>query len=289
MSSYIAFDLDAIGRVGALARAMGITEAEAAWGLVRLWEWCWRQKAELAEGIHLRGFFGCDAGPALVAFGFAEAAGTSWRVKGASRYLRIQEGRAKGGRAAAGNLKRGQKPGASREAAGRQPGLVPGLSASSDERAANSEQLKKISPVKRPSRKSAGASAGTLAGSQPGLPGLPHPPPPELRAKSEGEDFWETYQDERASVLVALGGDPAPEKAPPAVFQNTVWLNVLKMANRPTKLEAFEDAVEAMHLFFKESWAAKMEPPFAFNGFVSGKVLPGLLAKVRGEPVGVAS
>lgn len=109
--SHIAFELDALPLVPRVARAAGLQEATAAWGLLQLWEWCWREKTDKVTAVHLRGFFGLDPSEALEAFGFLAQAPEGWRVRGAARYLRIQEGRSKGGKAAAaaGNLKRGKK------------------------------------------------------------------------------------------------------------------------------------------------------------------------------------
>jgi hypothetical protein len=104
--SHIAFDLDALPLVPKVARSAGIQEAVVGWGLTQMWEWCWREKTDRVTTNHLRGFFGSELGAILVDFGFLEAAGSSlWRVRGAARYLRIQEGRERGGRNAKGNLK----------------------------------------------------------------------------------------------------------------------------------------------------------------------------------------
>jgi hypothetical protein len=109
--SHIAFELDALPLVPKVARSAGIQEAVVGWGLTQMWEWCWREKTDKVTTNHLRGFFGSELGAILVDFGFLEAIGSSvWRVRGAQRYLRIQEGRERGGKAAAaaGNLKRGR-------------------------------------------------------------------------------------------------------------------------------------------------------------------------------------
>ena len=137
--SYIAFDLDALNRAPAAARAAGVREEDIISGLVRMWAWCFREKIAEVDAAQVRGHFGGDVAAALVAFGFLEARGEVWRVKGAERYLRVAEARSRGGKAASGNLKRGTRkaggqpgavPGVSRESAGgvagEQPGLTPG-------------------------------------------------------------------------------------------------------------------------------------------------------------------
>lgn len=148
--SYIAFDLDAFDAAESAARHAGASADAMMAGLLRLWRFCWRQRTDVVTPDQLRGVFGIDVGPALVAFGFVAQVGTSYRVKGADRYLRIQEGRSKGGKKAAGNLKRGKSPGKAPAAprlvpglvpaeAGEQPRLTPGLSANSEQRTASSE------------------------------------------------------------------------------------------------------------------------------------------------------
>lgn len=121
--SYIAFELDALNAAPAVARSSGVVEEVIIAGLVRMWAWCFREKTDTITADQLRGHFGADVAPALVAFRFLEPQGGGWRVRGAQRYLRINEGRSKGGKAASGNLKRGKrKPGGKPEES---PGLVP--------------------------------------------------------------------------------------------------------------------------------------------------------------------
>ena len=116
---YIAFDLDALKHVPDGARAAGIAEAAYGYGLVRLWAYCWTEKTETVSETHLRGFFGGGAvGPALVAFGHLELNPAGYRVRGAEKYLRVSEARARGGRAAKANLVPGFHPKSSREGAG---------------------------------------------------------------------------------------------------------------------------------------------------------------------------
>jgi len=173
--SYIAFDLDALNRAPAAARAAGVREEDIIAGLVRLWAWCFREKVARVDADQVRGHFGADVSRALTAFGFLEPdpAG-GWRVKGADRYLRIADGRSKGGKAASGNLipggpKRPPKSGApaevqprgdaetqpsvSRASAENKPRLDLGLSPTTDDLAPTTES-KSIAPAPRSPRDS---------------------------------------------------------------------------------------------------------------------------------------
>ena len=157
MSSYIAFDLDALNLAPAVARASGMTEDSITAGLVRLWAWAFRSKTDMASDLVVRGQFGGDCTAALAAFGFLEKKSASeYRIRGAERYLRVTEGRSKGGKMSSGNLKRGTlqagempgvqpglqpgtSPGSSPAPAGNQPRLPPGLSPTTEHRRPNTD------------------------------------------------------------------------------------------------------------------------------------------------------
>lgn len=152
--TYLAFELDALNIVPNVAAASGLTAPEVSHGLLQLWAWCFRSESDRVQGVHLAGFFGGrDAAPALVAFGFLEPEGDVFRVRGAARYLRIKEGRRKGGRAAkknlipggpkAGGMPRGKprpEPRVSRAQAEQDPRLDLGLSPSTEHRAPNEKK-----------------------------------------------------------------------------------------------------------------------------------------------------
>lgn len=89
--SYIAFDLDALNRAPAVARASGIAEELVISGLVRMWAWCFREETDTVNALQVRGHFGADCADALVAFSFLEADAGTYRVRGAERYLRIKK------------------------------------------------------------------------------------------------------------------------------------------------------------------------------------------------------
>jgi hypothetical protein len=165
--SYIAFDLDALNEAPAVARFAGVSEDLVIAGMARMWAWCFREKVDIATTGQVRGLFGTDLTEALTEFGYLEPdehADGHWRVRGADRYLRVAEGRSKGGKAAAasGNLKRGTKrdveavvarmvevqaqltpsTAPSSSPAGSQ--LTPRLSPSTEHRAPNTEEAKDI-------------------------------------------------------------------------------------------------------------------------------------------------
>jgi hypothetical protein len=233
---YIAFELDAIHRVPHVATAAGVEPARVSHGLLQLWEYCWREKQDKVTATHLRGFFACECTDALLAFGFLESAESGFRVKGASRYLRLEEGRKKGGQASKGNLIPGPKPkraaegepkgGAegepkgSRRAAEGEPkdffGSPSALTASSEQRAANSE-LKKGEKPPCAVAAAGGLSApkAILAGAQPDKRAMPRPGPDNLRDRLEGvfqrvktkRYSWRTVDDNACRELLHLAED----------------------------------------------------------------------------------
>lgn len=168
---YIAYELDALQMAPDVARAARLTEDAVIAGNARMWHWCWRAKVDVVTALQVSGFFGGDATGALADFGFLEPIEGGFRVRGAARYLRLSEGRSKGGRAASGNLKRGVKrpedaprlapgsppagprltpgslPADSRLTSGSPPGSPPALSSNSEQRTANSEEKKRAEPA----------------------------------------------------------------------------------------------------------------------------------------------
>jgi hypothetical protein len=108
VSSYVAVELDALNKCALAARSAGVSEDAAIAGQVRLWAHCFREKTDRVTAAQLRGVTSVSA-DVLEAFGFLAADGDGWRVKGADRYLRIAEGRSRGGKMASGNLKKGTK------------------------------------------------------------------------------------------------------------------------------------------------------------------------------------
>lgn len=97
---YLAFELDAKKTAVKVARSVGVEPCVVAWALLELWEHVWETKQPIVTELVL---FGC-IGPstalrdALVAFDFLERVENGYRVRGASRYLRVSEARADAGK-----------------------------------------------------------------------------------------------------------------------------------------------------------------------------------------------
>lgn len=108
---HIQIDVPAIEAAPDGARAGGITEDQMLAGLVRLFRWVLVKKTHHVTDTLLLGFFGpAPSGVerltvALVEYGHLERRPDGWRVRGAGRYTRAQEGKSKGGLAAKGNLR----------------------------------------------------------------------------------------------------------------------------------------------------------------------------------------
>jgi len=97
--SYIAFDLDALNVARDVGAAASLSEERITHGLLRMWAWCFREKTDTVSVIQVQGFFGPEAAPALVAFGFLAQTENGFRVRGAERYLRVTKQRSEAGRA----------------------------------------------------------------------------------------------------------------------------------------------------------------------------------------------
>lgn len=254
--SYIAFELDALNVAPAVARSASVSEEVIIAGLLRMWAWCFREKTDTITADQLRGHFGADVAPALVAFRFLEAAGESWRVRGAERYLRISEARSKGGKAASGNLKRGAakpevqpepqpevSPGSSPAPAGSQPGGSPGstpaLTPSTEHRAPNTRKEEAPPPE------------------EPAVAAF-HIEPPDIGAIDSWskEDFW------KAAELTRRKWGFPPQKWPNPITLSKWWGEARAEAEVRELALAFQDFAKAKH------WR-EAKPPAPFAGFMS--------------------
>lgn len=199
--SYIAVELDVLSAAPNAARAAGVSEDAILGGLNRLWAYSFRTKRDVLHELEVLGCFAVYAErllPTLRAFGWLDDAPEGrLRVRGADRYLRIAEARAKGGKAAAGNLRRGKSqpelpPGSPPAAAGSQPGgssgSFPALSANSEQRAANSEK-----------EEEAATAAGVLV----------FEAPTTLPIAWSGQDFFAWFQAQRQAA--GLVGEQWPK------------------------------------------------------------------------------
>ena len=193
---YISFDLDAMERVGDVARLIGMSDAEVAWGLLRLWRMCWRTRRDVVTTLELAGVFGADGEKVfrgLETFGFAERTGDGTRIKGTERYLRIAKAQSEAAKRT--NTKRWQTEGGAiapaigeRSLQGRSesddPAIAPG---SLFQRAASSEQ-----------QEEEGAKQPAPTSPAPTRFRLEPPPSGRKRKKTPQESFYEWAAERRA-------------------------------------------------------------------------------------------
>jgi hypothetical protein len=87
---FLAVDLDGKKRFPMVARAIGCSVGDVAWGFLELWELCWQRKVAIVTPVALAGCFGRnDCAAALLEFGFLASVDGGFRVLGAEKYLRI--------------------------------------------------------------------------------------------------------------------------------------------------------------------------------------------------------
>lgn len=107
---YLQVEFKAIDQTAIVAKATGKTSTEILGGLVETWHHCWSRKVTRVSTFRLRATFGNqDFDQVLEALqhtGFIEHMNgcegeEEWRIRGADRYLRISENRAKAGQASA--------------------------------------------------------------------------------------------------------------------------------------------------------------------------------------------
>lgn len=234
--SYIAFDLDAINVAPDVARAAGLSEDRVLSGMARMWAWCFRNQAEFVTDVHVRGFFGGDALEPLIVFGFLAStdASTTFRVRGADRYLRVAEARKRGGRAAAaaGNLRRGA-----------------GAAVTSQQQLSSS-------------------TLPAAPGAEPQLPPRPTPstehraPSTELKAASSGDAFFAWAQNRRH---LRLG---LPDERPPKAL--SAWFSEA-LAQVHGEIGRLEGAYEGFlrDPFWTRTGPKKAERVCPWSGWVS--------------------
>lgn len=99
MSSYIAFEIDAFNQAPLIATVTGLKPADVTHGLMTMWVYVFRSSIDRVTDIHIDAFFGAKKiAPVLATFGFLEADGDGWRVRGGDRYKRVREMRSKAGK-----------------------------------------------------------------------------------------------------------------------------------------------------------------------------------------------
>ncbi len=247
MSNYIAVELKVIEVLApGVARGAGIDPDRALGGLVRLWHRCWSTETTVMSRGTLASVFGGDridaVIEALVDAEFLEAEGESWRVRGAERYLRITEARRRGGRMAAGNLKRGSIPGSSavtvqNTPAGPRlnPGSIPALSPSTEHRAPKKEDDHHHQPA-----------IAAFEVTRPDLEAIDSWPK---------EDFW------RAAEVTRREMGFSPEKWPHPVALSRWWTESRGIAEVRELAEAFSRFTADKH------WRNE-KPPAPFGAFM---------------------
>lgn len=184
--SYLAFDLDALKLVPDAARSAGLPDAELGYGLLRLWSYCWTTKTDVVKPAHLIGFFGGDSArvvAGLEAFGFLQTDPNGLRVKGVEKYLRIRKAQSEAGKTRAAELNSSAATAGSSPPAEQQVSrpTVPPLTASSEQRTANTEHPAAVVPL---------------------------PPKPENRYES-GEAYFAYLQHERHEAGFVTEKPPA--------------------------------------------------------------------------------
>lgn len=201
---YLSVELDARRKAAMIANGLGLHPGVVMWGLEELWEISWRTKTDTTTTVGLAGCFGPDVErmmPALLVHGFLEPLeGGTYRVRGASRYLRIRAAQSAAGHAAKGNLRRGRgagtgeraSPGGAGEASGSVSGSAPALASSSDQRASNIVESTPLAGAVAP------ADVGRGERAQPA--GQPPPSTPSQTPTPPAKDAQEPAQ----AVLVSV-------------------------------------------------------------------------------------
>lgn len=262
MSSYIAFDLDALNVAGDLGRAAGITEDRVVMGLARMWAWCFRSKTEFVSPTHVKGFFGADAVEALAMFGFLSATENNdlFRVRGADRYLRISEGRSRGGKAAAaaGNLKQGvekvlerllevqpQLPPSLTPAEPQHcPQLLPSLSPNTEHRTPNTKKI----------RTYVGDEFPPVAQELLAPPSVDAPTKPVAEWSADDFWLWAQHRRQQSGLLVEKRLHPAKLSG---------WWSIARQRASTERLKA------GFNAFGADKFWESQKPPFPFSGFIT--------------------
>ncbi len=277
--SFIQVELDAMKRVPDAARAAGVTEHQLGWGLTRLWAWCWQEKTDRVTEDHLAGFIGGDGARAargLVAFGFLEPSEGSFRVRGAERYLRISDARARAGKARAAT---GKRTGGRWSRSGESTSTPPACAGEPTSTPPAPDQLLHRSPITDHREEEAAAAAAKTDASRQGAPPEPH----ALRLSRE-------------AVAEFQANPPQPPTTPPRLSSELTagaaffaWVQqrrlvaglVTEKPPHPSKLSAwYSDALgelggdeerlkEACFRFSEDKYWQQQAPPLPFRAFMS--------------------
>lgn len=153
---HIRVEFDALQKMDLVDHGAGLTLGTTHRGLMLVWLGVVRSKKPTVNKRALRGYFpGADDGVLsglLCEFGFLELLGPDeYRIKGADRLLKELRAKSEGGKAAAGNLKKGKsagrEPGSSPAGAGREPEDVSGSSPATPKHPNTHTALKEEDPA----------------------------------------------------------------------------------------------------------------------------------------------
>lgn len=271
---YLPVDLDGKRKAMDIELALNLPRFSVVGGLLELWERVWRDKSAMVDDIALCAAFGPDMRlrAALVSRDFLEPWQDGlYRVKGAEKWLFGLEGKSRGGKAAAKNLRRGNKPGLAGSPAGGSAGNIagepktafPGVPGGMPEDGSRQEPRLLHPEAQHP--------APTLLPSEEEKRASPPPKGPRLDPDKpedawDGVDFWLWTQERRRA------GGFAEETAPQREVLDRWWSKCL-MSEGVT--------CRAMRVGFVRGFGA--DPYWEARGFPFRAFLKGWASYVRLE------
>lgn len=182
---YIQVDVDAIDAFDEVATMSGISQGDAAIGLLKLWKHCWKKKVSHVSRERLETFFPQAPAKLLKALAVCEFVDTSKdeegpdevHVRGAEKRLGVLKARSEGGKKASKNLKQfsGSTSGSVPAQAGREPELEP---------VGSSGTAPGLTPTTQ--------HPTSNIGKEPPPTPSELPEPAEPLAEVVGENFWDT-------------------------------------------------------------------------------------------------
>lgn len=303
---YIAVDLDLISRVSAVAAAAGRDEASIGWGLVRLWEYCWRAASDVVPRLVVAGFCGADSIESLIAFdlvrqGVEGLPPGSLRVSGLDRYMRVKKAQKEAADQV--NEKRwsaDRSPSRSPSRSATHASVTESVSESVTESVSESQSGGKIedrrSKINIDERRRATAQTSET-GQEPKQANLLHQEPKRAkspRAASEWEQLWSDLQLDRWVKLATDAGLPPAEASdfdtyavPPAQV-NSLLKKIARDLETHAAAQWTDEArriaiVDAWGAYLSSTFGAGTNPPYALTAFASPKVSIPNFDRARGE------
>lgn len=302
---YIAVDLDLISRVSAVAAAAGRDEASIGWGLVRLWEYCWRASTDVVPRLVVQGFCGADSIEALIAFdlvrqGVEGLPPGSLRVSGLDRYMRVKKAQKEAADQV--NEKRwpaDRSPSRSPSRSATHASLTESVTESVSESVSESQSGGKIedrrSKINTDERRRATAQTNET-GQEPKQANLLPQEPKRAkspRAASVWEGLWEELQLDRWVKLAADAGLPATEASgfDDYAVQPAQVNSLLKKVGADleqhigakwTEADRRFAITEAWSMYLASTFGAGTSPPYSLTAFASPKVCRPNYDRARG-------